>query len=348
MASPCPTPRRLVEALHERGDEARQQLWQVLGHAAGQLVGECIARHGLSHNPQRLTDYALHSVETYLRTRPQGEFEGLSWTAFVGSCLIYLAKLTFRPSVVPSERIWEPDALPEGAGYQTQAIFLPFEKIGDVRVGGDWCGGTRARDGSLWVIIADVTGHGYCAYLLANSMPYVWGACWDAAPSHCCPPNVLLEGLHRQLEGCLPEGLYVEGTLVRMNPNGEVAIAPAGGTRLLLRRRGERSVAWHRLSGSWLGLAPPQAEDQRTWILDTEDEIVLGTDGLFDQIATIVPSGDPLVDLIANRGPSSTLFVLVHHLLQEGLRTHPQVDDITMVTLRRRTPHRSEARAVSG
>jgi serine phosphatase RsbU (regulator of sigma subunit) len=244
--------------------------------------------------------------------------------------------MTFRPPVGPSKPVGEPDALPESADYETQTVFLPFEKVGDFWVGGDWCGGTRASDGSLWVIIADVTGHGYSAYLLACNMPHVWGACWEAAPFHDCPPVVLMEGVHRLLEDCLPEGVYVEGTLARLKPDGEVTIAPAGGTRLLLRRRHDDHTTWHRLSGSWLGLAPPQSEDQRTWLLDTEDQLLLGTDGFFDQIAAVVPSGDPCLDLLANRGGSGTLFDAVQYLLQEGLRTHPQVDDITMVLLRRR------------
>src|SRR5262245_26117825 len=104
MASPSPTPRHLVEALQQRSGEARQQLRQALAETADRLMGECLVRYGLMHDRQQLTHYALSSIETYLRTRALEEFEGLSWSAFLGACLVHLAKMTSLPSVGPSER----------------------------------------------------------------------------------------------------------------------------------------------------------------------------------------------------------------------------------------------------
>jgi serine phosphatase RsbU (regulator of sigma subunit) len=141
--------------------------------------------------------------------------------------------------------------------------------------------------------------------------------------------------MHGLLEECLPEGIYVEGTLARLRPNGEVTVAPAGGTRLLLRSGGASQVAWHKLKGSWLGLIPPGADDQRIWTLAAEDELVLGSDGLFDQIADYGGPGDPLADLFAGSRDSLTLFDAVHQVLQEALQKQPQKDDITMLMLRR-------------
>ena len=38
-----------------------------------------------------------------------------------------------------------------------------------------------------------------------------------------------------------------------------------------------------KLRGTWLGLRAPTARDQQTWRLDAGDELLLGTDGMFDQ-----------------------------------------------------------------
>jgi serine phosphatase RsbU (regulator of sigma subunit) len=140
-----------------------------------------------------------------------------------------------------------------------------------------------------------------------------------------------LEAIHRLLEDRLPEGVYVEGTLARLKVDGEVTVAAAGGTRLLLRRAGQERISQHRLSGSWLGLMPPQAEDQRRWTMEVNDELVLGTDGLFDHLA-----GSGELGVFASPKGSFTLFEGIHRLLQEALQKQPQKDDITMVLLGRR------------
>src|SRR5690606_34745119 len=62
-------------------------------------------------------------------------------------------------------------SLPADNGYESRIFYQPHEKVGEIAFGGDWYAGTHAEDGSLWVIVADVTGHGYHAYLLASSPP---------------------------------------------------------------------------------------------------------------------------------------------------------------------------------
>ena len=154
--------------------------------------------------------------------------------------------------------------------------------MGGFWYGGDWYGGRKAADGALWVIVADVTGHGYFAYLLASALPHVWEACWKTAPADVRPAD-LLHAMHDMLEACLPEGVYAECTLVRLDPNGEAVAVPAGGTRLFVRRRGAAPDLF-KLRGAWLGLFPPSAADQKSWTLAEGDELLLGSDGAFDHL----------------------------------------------------------------
>jgi hypothetical protein len=201
------TPKDLVRALHDRSGAARKRLREVLYLAIDQVVAQFIEQHGLPYDRDLLGRHAIHSVETYLRTRKQEEFEGMGWLTFRAVALVQVAKMVFPPTGSnQSGKTSEPDPLPECSAYQSQTLFLPYEKIGDCWVGGDWFGGARASDGSLWVIVADVTGHGYCAYLLASSLPAVWRVCWDDLPSDCCQPIALLQAMHNLLADCLPEG----------------------------------------------------------------------------------------------------------------------------------------------
>jgi hypothetical protein len=325
------TPRDLVEGLHDSAPGARGQLAEGLREPLARLMDELVSRHKLAQDRGRLTLHALHAAETYLRTRPREEFARLSWPAFRGALLLQVARLAFQPfGVAPAPETFGgtgPAPLPESPAYQSQTFFLPHDRVGGFWFGGDWYGGRTAGDGALWVVVADVTGHGYFAYLLASVLPGVWEACWKAAAADVRPVG-LLTAMHQLLESCLPDGVFVECTLARLTPDGEATLAPAGGTRFLLRRRGGRPDL-KKLRGAWLGLHAPHAEDQHTLTLADGDELLLGTDGAFDSLAD--HGGD-----VPSDAPS--LLDAVRAVLREALRDGPQKDDITLVLLRRRPP----------
>ena len=323
------TPRELVEGLHQRSDGARGRLWEAVREPVARLTAELIARYRLGTDARRLTQHALHLAETWLRTRPPREFDRLSWEAFRNAVLLQVARLALQPFGGRAGRSAAgPAPLPECPVYHNETFFLPFERIGGFWYGGDWYGGRQTADGALWVIVADVTGHGYCAYLLASVLPNVWEACWKKAPAGVGPAG-LLRAMHELLEPCLPEGVYAECTLVRLSPEGEATVAPAGGSRLLLRRQGGPADLL-KLRGGWLGLVPPSPADERSWTLAAGDELLLGTDGAFDHLAEMNGAGLP------DQPPAVSLLADVQRLLRLALRQGPQKDDITLVLLRRR------------
>jgi hypothetical protein len=338
------TPRDLVEALQNRAEGARDHLWQLLREPLGRLMGELRKRHGLGLDEEHLTLHALHAAETWLRTRPAGAFAGTSWPAFRAGLLLHVARLASLPfgqESAPAASTQArsardgtavgPQPLPSSPSYHSETLFLPHQQVGNYWFGGDWFAGQEAADGSLWVIVADITGHGYYAYLLASALPGVWQACWNAARP--AQPAELLAAMHDLLQECLPEGVYVECTLVRLGPKGEAVVAPAGGSRLLVRRgRGRPDLL--KLRGSWLGLSPPTAADQRTWTLDDGDELLLGSDGVFDQLADRGEAA--VVEHLGRTAQGGTLIEGVRDLLHKSLASGPQKDDITAVLLLRR------------
>jgi serine phosphatase RsbU (regulator of sigma subunit) len=325
------TPRELVEALQERADGAREHLWALAREPLMRLMTELIARHQLNDDRDRLTVHALHLAETWVRTRPAREFHRLSWDAFRNAVVLHVARQALQPFGGQTSRTVGPAPLPDCTIYHNETLFLPYERLGGFWFGGDWFGGHKTADGALWVIVADVTGHGYFAYLLASVLPNVWDACWKQAAANVEPAG-LLKAMHSLLETCLPDGVYAECTLVRLSSEGEATVSPAGGTRLLLRRKGG-SADLLKLRGGWLGLFPPSAADQKSWTLAEGDELLLGTDGAFDHLTEA--NGGGLPDRLG-RPASASLLDEVQRLLGQALNKGPQQDDITLVLLRRR------------
>jgi serine phosphatase RsbU (regulator of sigma subunit) len=336
------TPQELVDALQHRGPGARAQLWELLHHPMGRLLDGLIARYQLKQDRELLLQHALHAAETYLRTQPAGAFTSLTWDAFRAGALLQVARMAAQPfgrrqapaSARPTDAKTPigPLPLPPSSTYHSETLFLPHERVGPYWFGGDWFAGAEGTDGSLWVIVADITGHGYYAYLLASALPEVWRSCWQKHGPEGQPAD-LLAAMHDLLEDCLPEGVYVECTLVRLDREGEAVVAPAGGTRLLLRR-GEGRPDLHKLRGTWLGLARPSVEDQKHLALADGDELLLGSDGLYDQL--IAHLGGEVEEHLGSSAGQATLFEAVHRLLGQALQREPQKDDITMVLLRRR------------
>ncbi len=236
MPAQYATPRELVQALNQRDDAARPQLWQWVREPIVRLLDEIRARQRLSHSRERLITHALHSAETFLRARPLQDFGPMTWSGFRAAVLLHVAKQLSQPFGGQVGGPPGPTPLPESPLYHSETVSLPYERVGNHWYGGDWFAGRHAPDGSLWVIVADITGHGYYAYLLASSLPSVWQACWKTLLLDDLQPADLLAAMHDLLRDCLPDGIYVECTLVRLAVDGEATIAPAGGTRVLLRR----------------------------------------------------------------------------------------------------------------
>ena len=257
-------------------------------------------------------------------------FAPLDWPAFRAAVLLHVAKLASQPQGQHNPPRLCAAALPRSLGYESESYSLPYERVGDSWFSGDWFGGHEAADGSLWILVADITGHGYYAYLLASTLPGVWQRCWESAPD---TPAELLAAMHDLLEDCLPDGIYVECTLVRLHPDGEIVVAPAGGSRLLLRRGRQETPLLLKMRGAWLGLIRPSPDDQQTWTLEAGDELLLATDGLFDQLYEHSPID--VVQRLGRLADGASLFERVRVLLQQALEHTEQKDDITMVLVRR-------------
>jgi hypothetical protein len=336
LAPPYATALELVEALQARLPGAREQLRAWLAEPLAGFVDRLIARHDLPHARDLLVRHSLSALEMYLRTRRADEFAAMTLRTFQATLLVHVGKLVRAPFGRDGARGMAPDLLPEAVGYEGRALNRPAEHVGGFWFRGDWYGGAAGDDGSLWLFLADVSGPGYPASLVAGHLPHAWRACWDRAGGG--RPVELVAALHDVLKDCLPEGVYIEASLTRFGPDGEVSMAPAGGCRALLRRRGQAPAALHTVGGPWLGRSPPSGADQYDWFLHAGDELLLATDGLFDQFGDPGGSASRLPTLLAGAAPEAPLMETVSRLVEQALQDGPPRDDITAVTFCRRTP----------
>lgn len=329
---PYPTPQALVEALHARQGRARGQLHDLLRGPVERLIGQLIDRHGLDSDRDLLVHNTLHLAEVLLRVRSPGGLAGVSWLAFRASLLLRLAQLAVEPPGVAANGREGPPPLPDCPVYHSETFFRPHGRVGGRHVGGDWFTGRRLDDGTFWVFLADVTGHGYYAYLLATALPAVWQRLWEAHPGAPPEPAELLASMHELLVDCLPDGIFLECTLVRLTSEGRATVAPCGGTRLLVHPA-KRPAGVVKLRGAWLGLRAPTLEEQHSLDLDHGDELVLATDGIFDQL----DEGGG-AEAVTSRVPSrrGALFAALREAVEASLAAGEQKDDMTMVLLRRR------------
>jgi serine phosphatase RsbU (regulator of sigma subunit) len=100
---------------------------------------------------------------------------------------------------------------PDFATYEVRSYVRSLEPVG-----GDWWDHDVEAGHVLWVILGDVTGHGYPAYLLAAGLPHLWRT-REIADLRATrrEPCELLGALGRELEAVLPDEVFVEAVLGR-------------------------------------------------------------------------------------------------------------------------------------
>lgn len=247
------------------------------------------------------------------------------------------------------------DPQPRGAGWQ---VYLDLRQCEPV--GGDWIGFDRADDGSLWVLVADATGHGLAAYTLGAFLPALWRS------RHVAPfrnrgesPEQILGRLHRELQQTagLTDRL-VEATVARLTPQGDVQIAFAGGQALLDRVAGVAKL--RRPGGTWLGATwTPGSFGTCDLSVPPGGELLVCSDGVLEQPCRWYgwlwwlpgvrwwvrrkPADrrrrPQVVDLFAgwcpHAIPARPLDRVIARLLWRVLRVHDQTDDLSWVVARR-------------
>jgi serine phosphatase RsbU (regulator of sigma subunit) len=215
---------------------------------------------------------------------------------------------------------------------------------GPVGHGGDFFEIVQHRDGHVSALLADVCGNGPSAAVPVSRLR--WLLLQHLARGEA-PGGVLALLNDAIIAGNEPD-LFVTAVCAQIDPqSGSVDVASAGHLGPFLKRAGGDAQEPGMATGAALGIMPDQVYEQTRFELESEDALVLVTDGITDPLGT---ASSPLgqAGLLAELGrarPSAESICAA--LLQASA---PIAHDATVVVLqlpprhRRITPVRRPAR----
>lgn len=224
-----------------------------------------------------------------------------------------------------------PADVPPHRGLDVAARYLPIADVaGDLY---DWIALSRER---LAVLVADVSGHGISAALVASMVKIAFAS----ATEHSDDPATILSSMNRTLHGKF-ERAYVTATCgVFDGATGTLTYASAGHPPPLVRRAGSVEIEPLEAGGIALAFLPDVEYVAGRAILAPGDIAVMFSDGLTEaQNATGDFFGDSrLGEVVATMDQvpaDAALAALLDTLRVWTGRTPPQ-DDVTVVVVARR------------
>ena len=224
-----------------------------------------------------------------------------------------------------------PRETPRIAGLEIAARFVPMSSVA-----GDFYDYIVVDAKHVGVLIADVTGHGLPAALIASMLKIAV----PAQAAHASEPGKVLSGLNKALCGTF-EKFFVTAAYVFVDMEKKtLGYAGAGHPPPLLWRRSTGCAGELMQNGLMLGLFPHETYSAAQVSIESGDRIVLYTDGIVE--ATNTSDEQFGTDrfkqfLESQRSLSTDMFT--ESLLTElsrwsaGAAEHSQQDDITMLTI---------------
>jgi sigma-B regulation protein RsbU (phosphoserine phosphatase) len=224
-----------------------------------------------------------------------------------------------------------PQEIPHVQGLEIAAPYLPMSSVA-----GDFYDFIEVDEKHVGILIADVSGHGLSAALIASMLQTALAA----QSAHASDPAQVLSGLNRALYGKFQRHFVTAAYLfVDMEKN---TAHYAGGAHLpILRwRAGTHEVTEYMENGLMLGPFSDPTYSAITFVLEQGDRIVLITDGIvealdssgnefgMDRLKQILESKHALP---ANRFVDALLYGLsdwTEHAIGTG-----QADDITVLAI---------------
>ena len=168
-----------------------------------------------------------------------------------------------------------PRTSPEMGSFNIAVRYAPM-----TAVAGDFYDFLVFRPGCLGIVVADVTGHGVPAALVASMVKVAVSAHMDVGAE----PGKVIAGLNstlcRQAQGQYATAVYV--FLDRARRMG--CYSAAGHPPLLLWRRATRTLLELSESGLLLGVRPCEEYAQTEFTLEAGDRLLLYTDGLVEAV----------------------------------------------------------------
>ncbi|MGA7521240.1 MAG: SpoIIE family protein phosphatase [Acidobacteriaceae bacterium] len=201
-----------------------------------------------------------------------------------------------------------PAAPPATPGFQVENVYLPAAEVG-----GDFFQVAPGEDGSLLVVVGDVSGKGLKAAMTVSA---IVGALRDSEDRQ---PARVLAHLNRVLRG--QSGGFVTCSVALIADDGGMTIATAG--HLPPYRNGEEMPV---PSGLPLGIVTEASYEERRFALAPGDRLTFLSDG-------VVEARNAAGELFGFERTRQISLQPAEQIAQAA-QAHGQEDDITVVTLR--------------
>jgi len=213
-------------------------------------------------------------------------------------------------------------------------LSIATRQHGPLGHGGDFFEIIQHRDGYVSVVVADVCGNGPRAAIPVSRLR--WLLRQDLARG--ASPGAVLAMLNDAIVAGNAPDLFVTAVCVRVDPvSGHALTSSAGHLGPFVKRARGEAEELATSGGVALGIAPAQSYDETPIELDSEDAIVMVTDGITDPLGTATsPLGQArLLIELAQASPSaeSICSALLH-------ATSPTEHDATVVVLQLPRRHR--------
>jgi serine phosphatase RsbU (regulator of sigma subunit)/anti-sigma regulatory factor (Ser/Thr protein kinase) len=221
-----------------------------------------------------------------------------------------------------------PKQLPVLPGWQVAAFYRPARAVG-----GDFYDFIELDDGTVAVLVGDVTDKGVPAALVMSATR----ALLRASAQRLVSPGSVLERVNEALCPDIPEKMFVTCLYGVLEPeSGRFRYANAGHNVPYVRSGG--TVRELRATGMPLGLLPGMEYEEKEAVLAPGDTVLLHSDGLAEahSVAREMFGFPRLKSLVAGGARAEDLIDLLLDELQTFTgEAWEQEDDITLVTLQR-------------
>jgi phosphoserine phosphatase RsbU/P len=215
-----------------------------------------------------------------------------------------------------------PQAVPDIPALRIATRYQPM-----TAVAGDFYDFLKTREDSLTILVADVSGHGVPAALVASMLKI----CFAAQRENAADPAKILAELNIMLRDALG-GQYVTAACAAINLSSKsVTYSGAGHPPALLLRNSSSQVIQLAENGLFIGPFPQATYSSISVPFESGDKLLLYTDGI---IETTMPDGEQFGNqgltnfLLSARGLQPEDFI---NQLFDKISTVAQEDDRTAV-----------------
>jgi serine phosphatase RsbU (regulator of sigma subunit) len=227
--------------------------------------------------------FVLHANLASLHLLPGGDVEPVGFIIFVASLGYLVAHRIFsrEESLLAIQKELQiaqqiqtsilPREVPRLPGLEIAARYLPMSAVA-----GDFYDFLRLEGNQLGILVADVTGHGIPAALIASMLKVAFAS----QSAHAADPARVLTGLNQALCGKFEDHFVTAAYLYADLDRKVIRYAGAGHPPVLFGARSDGKARSIEQNGLFLGMFPEASYQSMEMQLQPGDRYVLYTDGL--------------------------------------------------------------------